>query len=69
MQAGGFSRRSRGEEMNFCEQHQQLFADIQVIKERTFNIDKRVNGSIDAEIEQRLKEIGDKLALFDKERV
>jgi len=55
--------------MNFCEQHQQLFADIQVIKERTFNIDKRVNGSIDAEIEQRLKEIGDKLALFDKERV
>jgi hypothetical protein len=41
--------------MDICEQHQQLFSDIQVIKEKVTNVDRRVNGSIDA-IEKHIKD-------------
>lgn len=34
--------------MDTCAQHEQLFSDTQVIKERVINLDKRINGSIDA---------------------
>jgi hypothetical protein len=30
-----------------CEQHTQLFSDVQVIKETTTNLDKRINGALD----------------------
>jgi hypothetical protein len=41
--------------MDTCPQHEQLFSDTQVIKEKVLNLDKRINGSIDA-IERHIRD-------------